>query len=199
MAFTFFFRDRHTLEHLANHLIEDMAGKSSIKVWDAGCAMGPEPYTFALIMAEKMGYFGFKKVNIVATDIDESGNFEQIVTDAIYPYSDLSRMPEGILEKYFTKLDGDKYELDHNIKNRLKYHWHDLLTLNPIDEGFDAIICKNVLLHFKPEERVEVIKMFYKVLNPGGYFVSEQTQALPNECSGMFEKMVSDANLFKKI
>jgi chemotaxis protein methyltransferase CheR len=161
--------------------------------------MGPEPYTFALIMAEKMGYFGFKKINIIATDIDESGNFEQIIKQAKYPLSDLSRMPEGILEKYFAKTDDGNYELDHNVKSRLVYYWHDLLTLKPIEENFDAIICKNVLLHFKPEERVEVIKMFHKVLNPGGFFVSEQTQALPEECKGMFEKIVSDANLYKKI
>ncbi len=198
MAFTFFFRDRHTLEHLANHLIEANSSKSSIKVWDAGCAMGPEPYTFALIMSEKMGHFGFKKVKIVATDIDESGNFDQIINNAIYPYSDLSRMPEGILDKYFAKLEDGRYELDSSIKSRLEYHWHDLLSLQPIENNFDAIICKNVLLHLKPEERVEVIKMFHKVLNPGGYFVSEQTQAMPPECQGMFEKIVSDANLYIK-
>ena len=40
MAFTFFFRDNHTLEQLVKHLLPTVQGRSNIKIWDAGCAMG---------------------------------------------------------------------------------------------------------------------------------------------------------------
>ena len=60
MAFTFFFRDNHTLEQLVKHLLPIVQGRSNIKIWDAGCAMGPEPYTLAILLAEKMGKFALR-------------------------------------------------------------------------------------------------------------------------------------------
>ncbi len=200
MAFTFFFRDRHTLEQLTNNLIPHSEGFSKIKIWDAGCAMGPEPYTFAIILAKALGHEKYRKVQITATDIDETSNFKEIVTEGVYPLSDLSRMPENILEEYFHKFDENgKYRINDLIRNSLTFHQHDLLSLKPIDKNFNAIICKNVLLHFQPAERIEVMKMFHSVLVDGGFFTTEQTQAMPNECLSLFEKVCSDANVYRKI
>ncbi len=200
MAFTFFFRDRHTLEQLTNQLVPITNGFNKIKVWDAGCAMGPEPYTFAIILCKAMGADNYRKVQITASDIDESSNFKEIVSDGVYPKSDLSRMPENVLEDFFTKIDeNENYKINDIIRNSVQFFQHDLLSLNPIDTDFHAIICKNVLLHFQPAERIEVFKMFHKVLVPGGLLTTEQTQQLPDECKGLFEKVVSDANVYRKI
>lgn len=200
MAFTFFFRDRHTLEQLTNFLLPQIDSYSKIKVWDAGCAMGPEPYTFGIILCEAIGPEKYKKVSILATDIDETSNFKEIITNGVYPYSDLSRMPPNILEKYFHKYDDkDNYRINDIIRNSLRFEQHNLLSLKPIETGFNAIICKNVLLHFQPEERVNVIKMFHSVLLPDGLFTTEQTQNMPEECAHLFEKVCTDANIYRKI
>ena len=198
MAFTFFFRDRHTLERLTQQVVPDFKNSRTIKVWDAGCAMGPEPYTFAMIMAEEMGG-DYSRVKFIATDIDDTSNFKEIVINGIYPYSDLSRMPEEIFKKYFTKMEDGRFKIVDSILNSLEYHIHDLLTLEPIDTNFHAVLCKNVLLHFHPDQRIEVIKMFHKVLVEGGYLCTEQTQAMPEECKHLFTRVVSDANVYKKI
>lgn len=200
MAFTFFFRDRHTLEQLTKQFLNEFDGYSKIKVWDAGCAMGPEPYTFGIIMAEAMGPEKYKRVTITATDIDETSNFKEIVSDGVYPKSDLSRMPDNIFENYFHKYDdGDNFRINDLIKKSLSFHQHDLLSLKPIDTNFNVILCKNVLLHFRPDERVEVIKMFHSVLVPGGFFTTEQTQQMPEECQHLFTKVVTDANIYQRI
>lgn len=181
-------------------MIPRVEGKDKIKVWDAGCAMGPEPYTYAIIMAEKMGKYEYKKVHIDATDIDETSNFKETVENGIYPLSDLSRMPENILEKYFYKYDdNNKYKINDLILKSVKFAQHDLLTLKPFDKKYDVVLCKNVLLHFKYEERINVIKMFHSVLEPHGLFCTEQTQALPEEVSDLFKKVVTDANIYEKI
>lgn len=200
MAFTFFFRDRHTLEQLTKQMAPRVEGYDKIKVWDAGCAMGPEPYTFGIIMAEYFGNQEYKKIYIDATDIDETSNFKETVENGIYPLSDLSRMPENILEKYFSNYDGDKkYKINDLILNSVKFAKHDLLTLNPYDNKYNVILCKNVLLHFQYEERVNVYKMFHNVLEPKGLLCTEQTQPLPKEVSHLFKKIVTDANIFEKV
>lgn len=200
MAFTFFFRDSHSLEQAVKYLIPAVDGMRSIKVWDAGCAMGPEPYTFAIILSEKMGYFAFKKVMIDASDIDETNTFWKIIEKGEYPENELVRIPKDIFEKYFSKSEQEGYfKLTDNIVNRVKFTKHDLLTFKPFSGEYNLIICKNVLLHFKPEERIKVFNMFYDSLAPGGIMVNEQTQELPQENRHQFEKIAGDANIYKKI
>ena len=69
MAFTYFFRDRQTLELVVEHALPVLKRRRYINVWDAGCAMGPEPYSIAIILRENMGRFLFRNVTIYATDI----------------------------------------------------------------------------------------------------------------------------------
>ncbi len=200
MAFTFFFRDSYTISQIIKYFLPTVEGFSKIKVWDAGCAMGPEPYTFAIMLAEEMGYFGFKKVLIDASDIDENNAFAEIVNNGIYHYDELKRIPEDVFKKYFHKKDEENmYSIDDMIKSRVKFVKHDLLTLAPFDAGYNLIFCKNVLLHFQPEERVKVIDMFWKSLAPGGIFATEQTQAMPEENKHKFVRLASDANVFQKL
>ena len=201
MAFTFFFRDTHTLDHAVKFLIPEVSGRSRVSIWDAGCAFGPEPYTLAMILAEAMGGFAFQNVRIYATDIDESGQFGNVIANGVYSNEELGRIPPEILSKYFDRTGGKEgfYTLNESIRNRVKYQKHDLLSLSPIGDSFSLIICKNVLLHFQYQERIEVIRMFHKSLAPGGLFATEQTQKMPEEIKHLFEQVVSDAQLFRKV
>jgi len=200
MAFTFFFRDRHTLELLAKLVKDYTKNFSRIKVWDAGSAMGPEPYTFAMIMAELIGLEEFKKVTVISSDIDEYDKYGKIIENAVYPKLDLVRMPENIFEKYFVATpDVDIFKIINPISSQMKFIKHDLLSLVPFDKNFHVIICKNVLLHFQANQRIEVIKMFHKCLEPDGFLVTEQTQQMPEEYLKLFEKAVPDANIYRKI
>jgi len=200
MAFTFFFRDSHSIEQALKYFLPIINGYRRIKIWDAGCAMGPEPYTFAILLAEKMGYFAFKNVEIDATDIDETDTFGKIISAGVYPESELSRIPKEIFDKYFTKNEREGYfRISDNILNRVKFLKNDLLKLNPIGDNYNLIICKNVLLHFQPNERIEVIKMFHSALAPNGLLLTEQTQQVPEDISHLFNKIAADANVYQKV
>jgi chemotaxis protein methyltransferase CheR len=199
VAFTFFFRDTHVLDLIATHVIPDLAGFSRVRVWDAGCAMGPEPYTLAIYFAENMGRFAYRNLIIDASDYDEGGNFREIIEAGVYAGEGLQRIPAELLAKYFTKLDAsDDYVVNEDVRQRIVFHLHDLLTLKPIGSGYHLILCKNVMLHFQPAERVEVMKMFHRSLTTGGYFATEQTQKLPEEMEPYFEQITISGQLFRK-
>ena len=200
MAFTYFFRDVQTLELIVKHLVPKSAGRTSVRIWDAGCASGQEPYTLAILLAESMGRFAYRNIHIEASDLDGSNLFADIIAKGIYPREELERIPTPIFEKYFRKLpEGSHYQLDDQVRGRLRFQKHDLLTLTPIGKDFSAVVCKNVLLHFQPEQRIAVIKMFHDALEPGGFFATEQTQKMPPEMSGLFEQVVDNAQLFRKV
>jgi len=200
MAFTYFFRDLPILELITKHMIPYVSGRSRINVWDAGCAMGPEPYSLAIILAENMNKFAFKNLKILASDLDNCGTFGDIIAKGVYPEEEVKRIPPEILGKYF-KPNGKPghFEISQEIRDRLVFQKHDLLSLQSIGQGFSLIMCKNVLLHFHQPERVEVIKMFHASLADGGYFASEQTQKMPEELSHLFAQVSGDGQLYKKV
>jgi chemotaxis protein methyltransferase CheR len=200
MAFTFFMRDQPTLEYAADHMIRYASGRSRIKIWDAGCALGQETYTVAMIFAEKMNQFGFKNLRIDATDYDSANNFGDVVTAAVYPADELQRTPAELLGKYFEPAGQPGYlRVVESLRNRVSFQYHDLLSLKPAGFDYCLIVCKNVLLHFQPEQRVEVFRMFHHALAPGGYLATENTQKLPPEVAHLFTQVVPDAQLYKKV
>jgi chemotaxis protein methyltransferase CheR len=200
MAFTFFMRDQPTLEHAADHMIPYASGRSRIKIWDAGCALGQETYTIAMIFAEKMNQFGFKNLRIDATDYDSANNFGDIVTTAVYQSEELQRTPPELLEKYFEPAGKPGHlRVVEQLRSRIYFQYHDLLSLKPVGFDYCLIVCKNVMLHFQYPERVEVFRMFHQALAPGGYLANENTQKLPVEVAHLFTQVVPDAQLYKKV
>jgi len=200
MAFTFFFRDQQVLERVVEHLLPVLSGRSHPRVWDAGVAMGQEPYTLSIMFAERMGHFAFKNLRIDATDVESSGQFARMIEAAEYPKEELERLPEGFLEKYFEPNGKPGYfRVIDTIRRPVSFQRHDLLSFQEIGQGYSLVLCKNVLLHFQPSERVEVIRMFHRALAPGGLFATEQTQEMPPELGALFQRVIADGQLFRKV
>lgn len=200
MAFTYFFRDIQTLEMIRDYVVPELRTRRFIHIWDAGSAMGPEPYSLAIILRENMGNMIFRNLKIHATDLDTSNLFGKIIEDGVYPDEQVKRIPKPIFDKYFVPADEPKqFKIVDEIRNSVSFQKHDLLTLDPIRKDLGLIVCKNVLLHFNEKERINVIKMFYDSLIEGGFFVTEQTQKMPKELESMFEPIVSNAQVFRKV
>lgn len=198
MAFTFFFRDLPVLEYAVEQTIKLAMGRMRIKVWDAGCALGQEPYTLTILFAERLGS-AFNNLYLDASDYDSDNNFGDIVKKATYKYEELQRIPEDIFKKYFDPLGNDLYQVCSKIRSRVFFQYHNLLSLKPIGTDYALVVCKNVLLHFQYSERIEVITMYHQALSPGGYLALENTQKMPTEIAHLFEQVVPDAQLYRKL
>jgi chemotaxis protein methyltransferase CheR len=198
MAFTFFFRDLPVLEYAVEATIKVAMGRMRIKVWDAGSALGQEPYTLAILFAERLGAT-FNNLYLDATDYDSENNFGEIVKQATYKYEELQRIPADIFTKYFISQGSDLHQVCDKVRSRVYFQYHDLLTLKAIGTEYALVVCKNVLLHFQYNQRIEVIKMYHQALCPGGYLALENTQKMPAEISHLFEQVVPDAQLYRKL
>jgi len=200
VAFTYFFRDRQTLDIIAREVLPVLRGYRYIRIWDAGCADGREAYSLAMVLRENVTQFGFRNIHIEATDIDATGQFARAVTDGVYPQEDLKRIPPALREKYFRPArKPEHFRICDEIRRSVSFTQHDLLTLRPPRIGFRLIVCKNVLLHFSPAQRIEVIQMFHEALAEGGFFVTENTQPLPDEAGLSFERVTCKGQVFRKL
>ena len=201
MAFTYFFRDVATLNAIKEHVIPELRRYKYMNVWDAGCAMGPEPYSLAIIFKENLGYYEFKRLKIYATDLDEENRrFGKIIAEGIYPEEAIKRIPKDIFKKYFSTNNKPGYfKIADEIIRCVSFQKHDLRSLQPIRDNVGLIVCKNVLLHLQESERIDVIKMFHKSLAPGGFFATEQTQKMPEKTAYLFKQITPKVQLFQKI
>jgi chemotaxis protein methyltransferase CheR len=162
--------------------------------------MGQEPYTLAILFAERMGHFAFDNLRIDATDVESTGHFARVIEAGLYPQDELTRLPEGILDKYFEP-NGKPghFRVIDRIRQRVAFQQHDLLSYQEVGQGYLLVVCKNVLLHFQPPERIEVLRMFHRALGPGGLLATEQTQEMPPELAPLFERVIPDGQLFRKV
>jgi len=199
MAFTYFFRDRRILEAVRDHALADLRGRRFIRIWDAGCAVGAEPYSLAMVLRENMGAMLFRNVCIEATDIDSSNLFSEAIEQGLYHREQMKSVPQEILSKYFQPEDSTGYyRITPEIRRAVRFQKHDLLSLEPVRESFSLVLCKNVLLHFRHEQRVQVLNMFHSVLETPGFLAMEQTQKMPRESEHLFCPLASNAQIFVK-
>lgn len=197
MAFTYFFRDMHTLRLIEQHVIPQIKSRRYLNIWDAGCATGPEPYSLAIILRENMGEFLFRNVRIHATDINDQ--FEAIIRRGLYREEEVKRIPGELLKKYFApSREAGHFVIAEQIRQAVDFRSRDLTSLQPIRDGLCLIVCKNVLLHLRREQVVDVIKMFHNALDEGGFFVTEQTQKMPKKSRAWFRRVAADGQVFQR-
>ncbi|MFZ0964879.1 MAG: CheR family methyltransferase [Terriglobia bacterium] len=200
MAFTFFFRDQRVLDAIVQHVVPNVLGRSIIRVWDAGCASGEEAYSLAMLLFESLWPFACDNLRIDATDIEENSQFANTIATGIYSTELLKGSPhQDLLAKYSAPAARAGYvQFDAALRHCIFYQRHDLLSLRPVGNDFSLVVCKNVLLHLTSEQRVEVIKMFYEALSPGGYLALDELQELPAEVAPLFVRVLGDGKLCRR-
>jgi len=202
MAQTSFFRDKDVLDLIVTHVIPVVSTFRDIRIWDAGCASGEEPYSLAMLFAEKLNPFSFRSVYIDATDREESNfpQFERIIQSGQYDKSSVMWVPEDLRAKYFSPLAGsDCFEIIPELKSRITFTRHDLTSLQMLREDYCLIVCKNTLMHITPESQSEIVPMFHRSLRDPGFLALDIFQKLPPGTEHLFQKVTETGNLFKKI
>jgi len=198
MAFTFFFRDAQTLELLIEQALPTLCGQAFIRIWDAGCAHGPEPYTLAMLLRERMSDYVFRNVRIYATDVERQ--FGPHIAAGIYAEQEVQRIPAPMRQRYFQPAPAPGFvQVTDDIRAKVSFAEHDLLSRTPPREDFSLIVCKNVLLHFEETQRRQVFRMFHRALRPGGLLATEHTQKLPAGLKILFEPVASYVQIFRRL
>jgi len=198
VAFTYFFRDAQILELAIDRALPNIRGQAFIDIWDAGCAHGPEPYTLAILLREKLSEYVFRNVRIHATDVDAT--FRQQVGEGVFRNDEVARVPADIRRRYFEPAaKAGHVQVVEELRRKIHFRQHDLLSLEPVREALSLIVCKNVLLHLDQPERQAVVRMFHRALRPDGLLAMEHTQKMPDGLDPMFEQLAGHARVFRRV
>lgn len=178
-----FFRNKELFLEFMYKLNEKLKPQQNkLKIWSAACSDGCEPYTLAIILDKLTPG---KEHEIIATDIDQK--ILQKAKEGIYSVRSLKNVDNDILKKYFSPLVDEKYEIISDIKKRVQFQRHDLIC-SSYGYGFDAIVCRNVLIYFTSDAKASIYKKFYNSLKPGGLLFIGATENIYNYRAFGYEK-----------
>lgn len=160
-----FFRDLAVYEALEKQVLPELAGKKELlKIWSAGCSVGAEPYSLAMLLKERDPSGRWR---ILATDFD--ANILAKAQEGKYAENVLTNVPARFRQRYFSEQNGS-FLLDGRLKALVQFRRQNLLT-DRFETGCDLILCRNVFIYFTVETQEELILRFSQSLKEGGWFI----------------------------
>ncbi|MBQ9766659.1 MAG: protein-glutamate O-methyltransferase CheR [Lachnospiraceae bacterium] len=144
----------------------------TLKIWSAACSTGDEPYSLVMMLNQ---FLPLTQIHIIATDIDK-----QVLDKArmgLYNDKSLKGLPDGFIKKYFTQVNEHNYQINADIKRCVEFKEHNLLK-DPYPAACDLIVCRNVLIYFTEEAKVEIYKKFNDSLKPEGFLFVGSTEQI---------------------
>lgn len=170
---SFFFRDKVPFEHFRDVIVPAMlktrASAKRIRIWCAAASTGQEPYSLAMILKDMALRLGGWRVDILATDL--SHEVLEKAKAGIYSQFEVQRgLPVQMLVKYFTQT-GELWQVAPEIRGMVQYRPFNLLEdFAPLGR-FDVVFCRNVLIYFDQDTKVNVLNRLARVMEPDGYLV----------------------------
>lgn len=160
-----FFRQADRFEELRSTFIprlEAAAGTRPLKIWSAGCSIGCEPYSLAIILDELNPN---SRHTILATDVDMP-ILSRAREGKGYVPAEVRALPAHLRSKYLLA-DGPNFKVADSLKRRITFRRHDLLS-DPYPTDADMILCRNVVIYFTEEAKRHIYSGFSGALRPGG-------------------------------
>ena len=157
---TEFFRTPEKFDELEKKVLPELLSRNSkLNIWSAGCSIGAEPYSLAMILDEVTPGVRHR---ILASDLD----VEMLAKakEGAYQTGELKAIAPARLHKYFKQVNGNQI-----IREDIKF-----------ETGFDLILCRNVVIYFTEEAKDGLYRRFLSSLKPGGVLFVGGTEAILN-------------------
>ncbi len=165
---TEFFRDPNRWDTLRQeilpYLIKNAAENRQVgglKLWSAGCSIGSEPYTIAMLMAEAAPG---TRYSLLATDL-ERGALQKAKARGPYSQDDIRNISPAQRRAYLTTTA--PHFVQEALQKNIRFQEQDLFA-DRFESGFDLIVCRNVVIYFTAEAKDQLYTKFQAALRPGG-------------------------------
>lgn len=173
----------------------------NINIWHAGCSTGEEVYSMAILLKET---HLLDRAKALATDFNrsaleeaQSGVYHKIkMIENETNYKEFN--PFHSFSDYYAS-DGKNAIMDKSLIGHCTFDYQNLITDN-FPQGFDIVLCRNVMIYFDTIAKNKLLDKFYNCLNPGGYFIIGFFDTMSHMIDESKFKMVDDgAKIFQKV
>ena len=170
---TFFFRDKIPFDHLREAIIPELmqarAARKSLRIWCAAASTGQEPYSIAMCLKEMGAQLAGWRIEIIGTDI--SPQVLEKSKSGIYTQFEVQRgLPIQLLVKHF-KQSGELWQVDAEIRGMVQHRQFNLLQDFSHLGKFDVIFCRNVLIYFDQDTKINIFNRLARQVEGDGFLV----------------------------
>jgi chemotaxis protein methyltransferase CheR len=171
---------RQILEGLDFHIVEAEDGdkalqackrartnRKSVRVWCAAGSTGQEPYSLAMSVKEMSAALAGWRIEIVATDLSQE--VLEKSRAGLYSQFEVQRgLPIQLLVKYFKQV-GELWQINADIRAMVQHRQLNLLHDFSQLGVFDLIFCRNVLIYFDQETKINIFNRLARAIEPDGF------------------------------
>ena len=170
---SFFFRDKIPFEHFRDTILPALlvarSAQKRIRIWCAAASTGQEPYSIAMSLKELASKVAGWRIDIVATDL--STEVLEKAKAGIYSQFEVQRgLPIQMLVKYFGQI-GETWQIAPDIRAMVQFRPFNLLSDLSGLGTFDVVFCRNVLIYFDQQTKVNVLERLARTIERDGYLV----------------------------
>ncbi len=170
---TFFFRDKVPFDHFRDTIMPEVlkarAGRRSVRIWCAAGSTGQEPYSLAMTLKEMSAALTGWRVEIIATDLSQE--VLEKAKAGVYSQFEVQRgLPIQMLMKYF-KQTGETWQVNPELRAMIQHRQLNLLQDFSHLGTFDVIFCRNVLIYFDQETKINIFNRLARQIEPDGFLV----------------------------
>ena len=170
---SFFFRDKIPFDLFRNEimpaLLTSRAAQRSIRIWCAAASTGQEPYSLAMCLKELGPKVAGWRIEILGTDL--STEVLEKAKSGIYSQFEVQRgLPIQLLVKHFNQV-GETWQVAPELRAMAQYKPLNLLQNFSHLGTFDVVFCRNVLIYFDQQTKVDVLDRIAKTLQPDGFLL----------------------------
>ncbi|EFH13504.1 CheR methyltransferase, SAM binding domain protein, partial [Pseudoroseomonas cervicalis ATCC 49957] len=195
---TFFFRYAEQFAALQQTILPDILARRReerrLRAWSAGCASGAEPYSLGILLRRMLGEaLPDWRLSLLGTDLNEAAL--AMARRGQYSRWALRSLPAEELERDFLPgADGRSWLLRPQHRALVRFERQNLLGLldgtAPLEmDGFDLILCRNVLIYFHPEVVERLVRALAARLAEGGWLLLGHAE--PNPVFAEFLEVVN--------
>jgi chemotaxis protein methyltransferase CheR len=170
---SFFFRDKIPFEHFRTivmpALLAARRASRTIRIWCAAASTGQEPYSLAMTLKAMEREIAGWRIDILATDL--SGEVLEKARLGLYSQFEVQRgLPIQLLIKHFAQV-GELWQIAPELRAKVKYRQFNLLSEFTQLGLFDVIFCRNVLIYFDQQTKIDVLNRMARATSSDGYLV----------------------------
>ena len=168
---TFFFRDKVPFDHFRDvvmpEILQARASRRAIRIWCAAGSTGQEPYSLAMCLKEMSAALTGWRVEILATDL--SVEVIEKSKAGLYSQFEVQRgLPIQLLVKYFKQV-GEFWQINADIRAMIQHRQLNLLHDFSQLGVFDVIFCRNVLIYFDQDTKIDIFRRLAKATEKDGF------------------------------
>ena len=195
------FRDPGFFLAFRQHAVPLLRTYPFIRIWQAGCSLGEEAFSLAILLEEEGLY---DRTLIYATDINDA-TLRQ-ARDGIYPAELMQKYTQNYLhsggQRSFSEYYTARYELAMlrpALQRNIVFSQHNLVSDAPFNE-FNVILCRNVMIYFNRTLQQRVHNLLYESLSMWGYLGLGRSESVRfSQHEHCYEPVSERERLYRKI